>query len=93
MDHEIAVVINKALFNLKTLAYIQIMDAEWNVKGTITTITLQNATEEIALAYCDVISNAASTVDKAVIDVEPNELLEMLTVHAVPLMRYMGRAT
>jgi hypothetical protein len=36
---------------------------------------------------------AARTVDSGVVDVEANKTCERLKIHAVPLVRYMGKAT
>jgi len=69
MDQEIASAINRALFHQKAPAHIWIMNAKWNAKGTITAITHPNATAEMALQYRDVITTAARTVDKGVVDV------------------------
>ena len=60
-------------------------------KGTITAITHQNSTATMALAYRDVIINAAHRVNKGVINVEENESWETLIVHAVPLVRYISK--
>jgi len=47
----------------------------------------------IALADCNIIINTACMVEMGVIDIEENESWEMLKVHAVPLIRYMGIGT
>jgi hypothetical protein len=47
----------------------------------------------MAVQYPDIIITAARTVKKGVIDVEENEPLERRKIHAVPLVRYMGRGT
>jgi len=60
-----------------------------NGNGTITAITHQNATAEIALLYQDIIIKADRLVDKGIIDVEGNESWERLKIHTVPLLRYM----
>jgi hypothetical protein len=93
MDQEIASAINRARFHQKAPAHIRIMNAKRNAKGAITAITHPNATAEIALQYCDIITTAARTVDKGVVDVEENESWERLKIHAVPLIRYMGKGT
>ena len=93
MDQEIASAIKRALFHQLAAAHIWIMNARRNAKGTITAITHQNATAEMALRYCDLIITAARTVDKGVVDVEGNETWERLKIHAVPLVRYMGKGT
>jgi hypothetical protein len=93
MDQEIASAINRALFHQKAPAHIRIMNAKRNAKGAITAITHPNATAEMALQYRDIIITAARTVDKGVVDVEENESWERLKIHAVPLIRYMGKGT
>jgi len=93
MDQEIASAINRALFHQKAPAHVRIMNAKRNPKGTITAITHQNATAAMALAYHDVIITAAHTVDNGVIDVEENESLGRLRIHAVPHVRNMGKGT
>jgi hypothetical protein len=93
MDQEIASAINRALFHQKAPAHVRIMNAKRNARGTITAVTHQNATAAMALMYRDVIITAARTVDKGVIDVEENESWERLKIHAVPLVRYMGKGT
>jgi len=93
MDQEIASGINRALCHQEAPAHIRIMNARRNAKGAITAITLQNATAEIAMQYRDIIITAARTVDKGVVDVEENESWERLEIHAVPLLRYIGKGT
>jgi len=93
MDREVASAINRALFHQKALAHIRIMNAKRNARGTITAITHQNPTAAMALIYRDVIITARRTVDKEVIDEEENESWERLKIHAVPLVRYMGKGT
>jgi len=93
MDQEIASAINRALFHQQAPAHIRIMNARRNAKGAITAITHQNATAEMAMQYRDIIITAARTVDRGVVDVDENETWERLKIHAVPLMRYMGKGT
>jgi len=93
MDQEIASPISRALFHQQAPAHIGIMNARRNVKGAITAITHQNATAEVAMRYREVIITAAKTVDRAVVDVEENETWERLKIHALPLVRYMGKGT
>jgi len=93
MDQEIASAINRALFHQQAPAHIRIMNARRNAKGAITAITHQNATAEMAMWYRDIIITAARTVDKGVVDIEENETWERLKIHAVPLVRYMGKGT
>jgi hypothetical protein len=69
------------------------MNARRNAKGVIMAITHQNATAEMAMRYQDVISMAARTVDRGVVDVEENETWARRKFHAVPLVRYMGQGT
>jgi len=93
MDQEIASAINRALFHQKAPAHIRIMNAKRNAKGAITAITHPNETAEMALQYRDIIITAVRTVNKGVVDVEENETWERLMIHAVPLIRYMGKGT
>jgi len=93
MDQEIASAINRALSHPKAPAHIRIMNAKRNAKGAITEITHPNGTAEMALHYRDIIITAARMVDKGVVDVEENESWERLKIHAVPLIRYMGKGT
>jgi len=69
------------------------MNTKRNAKGAMTTIMHPNATAEMALHYRDIIITAARTVHKGVVDVEENESWESLKIHAVPLVRYMGKGT
>ena len=73
MDEEIASAVNRAMFQPQAPAHVWIMNARRNAKGTMTAITHQNATVEIALLYRDVIIKAARSVDKGIIDVEGKE--------------------
>jgi len=93
MEQEIASAINRALFQQKAPAHIQIMKANMNARGTFTAITQQNVTSAMALIYRDVIITAARTVDKGVFNVEETESWERLQIHAVPLVRYMEKGT
>jgi hypothetical protein len=93
MDQEIASAIHTALFHQKAPAHIRIMIAKRNANSTINAFTHQNAAAEIAMRYRDIISMPARTVDRRVIDVEENETWERLKIHAVPLVRYMGKGT
>ena len=93
MDQEIASAINRARFHQQAPAHSRIINARRNAKGTITAITLQNATAEMAMRYRNIIITAARTVDKQVVDVEENEIWERLMIHAVPLVQYMGKGT
>jgi len=93
MDQEIASAINRALFHQQAPAHIRIMNARRNAKGAITAITHQNATAEMTMQYRDIIITAARTVDRGVVDVEENETWERLKIHALPLVRYMGKGT
>jgi len=69
------------------------MKAMRYAKRGITSITHQNTAAAMALAYSDIIINAARTVDKGVIEVSENESWEWLNVHVVPRVRYMGKGT
>jgi hypothetical protein len=93
MDQEIASAINRALFHQQAPAHIRIMNARRNAKGAITAITHQNATAEMGMQYRDIVITAARTVDTGVVDVEENETWGRLKIHAVPLVRYMGKGT
>jgi hypothetical protein len=93
MDEEIASAVNRELFQQQAPAHVRIMNARRNAKGTITAITHQNATAEMALLYRDIIIKAARSVDKRIMDVEGNESWERLTNDTVPLVRYMGKGT
>jgi hypothetical protein len=93
MDQEIASAINRALFHQKAPAHVRIMNAKRNARGTIMAVTYQNAMAAMALMYRDVIITVARTVAKGVIDVEENDSRERLKIHAVPLVRYMGKGT
>jgi hypothetical protein len=48
---------------------------------------------EMAQRYLDIIITAARTVDNGVIDVEEYESSERRKIHALPLLRYMGKGT
>jgi len=93
MTQEIALAMNKALFKQKALGHIRIMNAKRNAKGAIMEFPHHRATVEMALPYRDLIITAAWMVDKGVIDVEEHESSERLKVHAVPLMRFIGKGT
>jgi len=92
MDQEIASAINRALFHQQAPANIRIMNARRNAKGAITAITHQNATAERAMQFRDIIMTEVRTVDRGVMDIKENETWERLKIHAVPLMRYMGKS-
>jgi hypothetical protein len=68
------------------------MNAKRNARRTITAVTQQNSTAAMALIYRNVIITVTSMVDKGVIDVEENESWQ-IKIHAVPLVRYMGKGT
>jgi len=87
MDEEIASAVNRALFQQQAPAHVRIMNARRNAKGTITAITHQNSTAELALLYQDIIIMAARSVDKGIIDVEGNESWQRLKIHTVLLVR------
>jgi len=69
MNQEIGSATNRAQFDQKAPPNIHIINEEKNVKGSIMAITHQNAMAVMALAYHEVVINAARTVDNAVIDV------------------------
>jgi len=91
IDQDIASAINRALFHQKSPAHIRIMNAKRNARGRITSITQENALVGRELFYRDIIITAARTFDKGVIDIEEKESWESLNIHAVPLMRYIGK--
>jgi hypothetical protein len=93
MDQEIASAVNRALFQQQAPAHVQIMNARMNRRGTLTAITHQNATAEMALLYRDIIIKAARSVNKGIIDVEGNESWGRLKIHTILLERYMGKGT
>jgi len=93
MDQAIASAISRALFQQKAPTHIKIMNAKRNAKGVITAITHPNVTGEMALHYSDIIITPARTIDKGVMDVKENVSWERLNIHAVPLVRYMGKGT
>jgi hypothetical protein len=93
MDQEIVSAINRALFHQQAPAHIRIINARSNAQCAITAITHQNTTAEMALQYRDITITAARTVDNGVLDVEENQSWERLKIHAVPLVRYMGKGT
>jgi len=93
IDQEIASAINRALFQQKAPAHVRIMNTKRYARGTITAVTHQNATAAMPLMYREVIITAARMVDKGVTNIEKNESWERLKIHAVPLVRYMGKET
>jgi len=93
MDDEITSAVNRALFQQHAPAHVRIINTRMNVKGTITALTYQNPTAEMALLFRDIIIQAARTVDKGIIDVEGNESWERLKIHTVRLVRYMGKGS
>ena len=93
IDEEIASAVNRALFHQQAPAHVRIINARRNAKGTITAMTHQNATAEMAVLCRDIITKAARSVDKGFIDVEGNESLERLKIHTVLQVRYMGKGT
>jgi hypothetical protein len=93
MDQEIAAAINSELFHQKAPAHLLTLNAKRNARGTITSITDQNASAAMALIYHNIIIAATRRVDKGVMDIEENEASERLKIHAVPLVRYIGKET
>jgi len=63
VHQEIMSAINRVLFHRQVAAQFTMMNARRNAKGTITAITHQNSTAEIALRYRDSIIMAARTVE------------------------------
>jgi hypothetical protein len=68
------------------------MKTRRNAKATITAMTQQNASAEMALLYRDMIIKAARSVDMGIIDVEGNESWERLNIPTVPAVRYLGNS-
>lgn len=93
MDQEIASAINRELFHQQAAAQILIMNARRYAKGAITAITHQNATAPMTMQYRDMIMTTASNIDKGVVEVEDNESGEILMIHPVPCVQYMGKGT
>lgn len=87
MDQKIASAINRALIHQQAPAHISIMNAGRNAMGSITAITHQNLTEEMAIQYRDIIITAARTVVRGVVEVEENETWGRPKIHQVPLVR------
>jgi len=90
---KIASPVNSALFQQKARAPVQIMNTRRNAKGTITAITNQNTTAEMALLYRDMIIKAARSVFNGPINWEGNESGESLKIHTVSLVRHMCKCT
>jgi len=88
-EQEIASALNRALFDHEAPAHVLIMNANRNATGMIMAVTHQNTIAAMALIYRDIIKTKEHTVDEEVIDFEANESWERLTVHTVPLVRYM----
>jgi len=93
MDQDIASAINRARFPAQAPAHSRSINAGRRGNGTITVITHQTATPEIALHYCKIIIMAAGTLGKGVVDVVENESWERLTIHEVQRQQSMGRVT
>jgi hypothetical protein len=91
-DQEIATAINRALLHLKPPAHIRIMNATMNGNGTITAITHPNSTAEMVMQDRDTMIRVVKMVDKGVIDIDENGNWEWLKIHALALIRYMGKA-
>jgi hypothetical protein len=93
MDKEIALAVNRSLFQLQAPAHVQIVNARRNARSTMTSITDQNATGEMALLYRDIIIKATRSVDKEIIDVEGYVLWDRLKIYAVRQVRFIGQGT
>jgi len=87
MDKELTSAVNRALFQQQTPAHVRIMNARRNAKGTITAITHQNASAEMALLYRDISIKAARSVAKGIIDMEGNKSWDRLKIDTCPLVR------
>jgi len=85
--------VKRELCQQQALALVRIMNARRNAKGTITAITHQNPTAEMAPLYRHIIIKAARSVDKGIIDMKGNESWETLKIHTVMLVGYMGKGT
>jgi hypothetical protein len=93
IDEEIASAVNRALFQQQAPAHVRIMNGRCNANATITAITQQTATAEMALLYRDIMFKAARSGDKGIIEVEGNEFWKRPKIHTVLLVRYMGKGT
>jgi len=72
MDNQIASAVDRALFQQQAPAYDQIVNTRRNAQCTMTAITHQNVTSEIALLNQDIINKVDRSVNKGIIDVEGN---------------------
>jgi len=91
MDQEIAPTIHRAQFAQKALGHIRIMNTNRHSRGIIMAVTDNKATAAMAQIYRSVNITTACTVTKVVIDVRENKSWDRLKIHAVPLVRYMGK--
>jgi hypothetical protein len=69
------------------------MNTKTNVKGVMTAIPCLNVTAEIALQHGGIITTAASTVNKEVVDIEENESWDRQQIHPVCHLQYIGKDT
>jgi hypothetical protein len=92
-DEDLTSAVNRALFKKGVPAHIRIASVRQNHRGTISAVTSELATAEMALRFKDLIITAARSVDKGVIDLQPNDTWTRLKIHGVPLKRYLGRGT
>lgn len=93
MDEEIAWAVDRARFQQQTPVQVQIMNPRRNARGTITTITHQHATTELALLYRDISIKAARSVETGIIEVQQNVLRERQKILTIPLLRYTSKGT
>jgi len=73
MDEEITSAVNRVLVVQEAPGHGLIMKTKCIARGTITAITHQNATAEMALLFRDVMIKTPRSVDKGITDVEENE--------------------
>jgi hypothetical protein len=69
------------------------MNAKTNAKGAFIAITHPNVTVKIDLWFRNIIITGTRTVNRGVMDVQEHETCERIKIHAVPLVRYMGKGT
>jgi len=91
MHQEIASATHRAQFHQKALAHIRIRNTKRHPRGTLMAVTHYEETAAMEHIYRNVDITTACTVNKAVNDVRANTSWERLKIHAVPLVRYMGK--
>jgi hypothetical protein len=85
--------VNRALFAAKVQHFIRLQEVKRNPRGAITGFTSATCTADMLMLHRDVILKAARTLDEGIIDLELNESWCRLKVHAIPLLRYVGKGT